>query len=261
MDLARLEGRAFEDMATIMLSAALHTGGDDPDLRVTPEPDRRAVFVGSHTEGVHMSPAALVDFGMSLAWHGFDVDMVPYGTPVSADELADADLVIALPVHDYPTPEVDDSVYDEAWTDDELDVLEDYVADGGILVLTNTAHRMKYVNYAYDVNEDWEDVNALAERFGVRYTETMLPGGLVVADSDHPLMDGVVLVRFIEGNARGFTIDSGEILAGSDAAGALAVVPHGSGEVIVLADLGTLGSSQDPPRNQRLFENIAEYAR
>ena len=41
---------------------------------------------------------------MALAWAGFDVDMVPYGAAVTSADLHDADLVIVLPVHDYPSP-------------------------------------------------------------------------------------------------------------------------------------------------------------
>ncbi len=137
MDLAELEGEPFEQMATVMLAAALHTAADDPDLEVTPAPDRRALFVGSHTEGIHMSPAGLTEFGMTLAWEGFDVDMIPYGEPVTAEALGDADLVVLLPVHDYPTAGGDLSLYDESWQPSEVDVIEQYVADGGVLVLTD----------------------------------------------------------------------------------------------------------------------------
>jgi hypothetical protein len=261
MDRARLEGGAFRDMATIMLAAALETGADDPLLRTQPTPDRRALFVGSHTEGIHMSPSGLSEFGMALAWNGFDVDMVPYGRSLTPADLSATDLVVALPVHDYPTPEVDTTLYDEAWTDTEIDLLDDFVARGGVLVLTNTDRRLKYVNLAYDHNEDWQDVNVLADRFGVRYTSSLVDGSLVLVSGDHPIVDGVVMVRCIAENGHTFQIDAGTVLARADDRPAIAVVPHGSGHVVVLADLGMLGAIQDPPRNQRFFENLAQFAR
>jgi len=259
--LARLESDAFVDMATIMLSAALATGADSPDLRTTPPPDRRALFVGSHTEGIHMSPAGLVGLGMALAWEGFDVDMVPYGQAVTPDDLAGADLVLALPVHDYPSPDSDPTPYDEAWTPAELDALESYVAAGGLLVLTNTDRRLKYMNLAYDGNEDWPDVNALAGRFGVRYLAGVFPTTTATVTGSHPLVEDVSSLRIIDSNGHRFTAQSGETLAVVGSSPAVAIVPYGAGEVVVLADLGMLGASEDPPANRQFWTNLAAYAR
>ena len=221
----------------------------------------RALFVGSHTEGVHMSPSGLTEFGMTLAWEGFDVDMVPYGKAVTAADLDDTNLVVALPVHDYPTPEVDTSLYDESWTEDEIDALEDWVQAGGVLVLTNSAHRLKYINLAYDENEDWPDVNELADRFGIEYVDQVFTSDRVIADGDHPLVDGVVLVYFIAGNAMAFDAGSAEVLASVGGSPALAVVEHGAGTVVILSDLGMLGANSDPPRNLRFWQNLARLAR
>jgi hypothetical protein len=261
IDLARMEGEAFADMATILLAAALETGVDDPDLRVAPPPDRRAVFVGSHTEGVHMSPAGLTGFGMALTWEGFDVDMVPYGEPVTDAQLADADLVVALPVHDYPSPDYDTSIYDEAWTTAEIDALERYVLDGGLLVLTNTDHRLKYINIPFDGNEDWPDVNELARRFGVRYMAGTLSRSEATPTGGHPLVSGVSSIQMIPDNGHRVLIEAGEVIATANGATAVALVPHGSGEVVVLTDLGMLGASQDPPPNRVFWRNLARYAR
>ena len=261
IELARFEGDPFADMATIMVAAAMSTGADDPDLRMTPPPDRRALLVGSHTEGVHMSPAGLLGLGMALAWEGFDVDMIPYGEPVTPEALADADLVVALPVHDYPSPGYDDSAYDEAWTSTELDALESYVLDGGLLVLTNTDRRLKYLNLAYDGNEDWPDVNELAERFGVHYQAGLLASTTAAVTGNHPLTQGVTSIRMIESNGHRFTVEEGEPLAVVGSSLAVAIVPHGAGEVLVLADLGMLGASEEPPANRHFWSNLGEYAR
>jgi hypothetical protein len=261
IDLARLEGQALADMTTILLAAALETGADAPDLQPAPVADRRALFVGSHTEGVHMSPAGMSSFGMTLTWEGFDVDMVPYGRAVTADDLADADLVVVLPVHDYPSPDWDTSVYDEEWTTAELDVLEDYVSDGGLLVLTNTAHRLKYYNIPLDRNEDWSDVNPLADRFGVSFRVGTIRGDTLDPVGNHPLVTGLGAIRVIEGNGHGFRADTGEVLATAVGEPAVVIVPHGAGEVLVLADLGMLGAAEEPAFNLLFWENLARYAR
>jgi len=39
---------------------------------------RRAVVVSSQTEAVHMAASNLIELGMTLAWRGFDIDVVPY---------------------------------------------------------------------------------------------------------------------------------------------------------------------------------------
>jgi hypothetical protein len=262
VELAEAVSDAFEDMTRVMLIAALELGADDPDLRVTPYPDRRALFVASHTEGAHMSPASLTEFGMALAWEGFDVDTIPYGQLVTADDLADADLVVALPVHDYPSPDGDVSLYDEAWTAAEIDALDDYVRDGGLLVLTNTSRRLKYYNYAYDDNEDWSDQNDLGERFDVSYDES---GGFGTAEAfaiaSHPLMLGVDTLEMADDNAVRFSAPFGEELARAEASSVVAVVDAGSGEVVVLADVGLLGTVGDEADNIAFWRNLARYAR
>jgi len=42
---------------------------------------------------------------------------------------------------------------------------------------------------------------------------------------------------------------------------AVAIVPHGAGEVLVLADLGILGAAEEPPANRHFWSNLGEYAR
>jgi hypothetical protein len=251
----------FGDMATIMVMAASRTGFDEEGFRVTPTADRRAVFVASHTEGIHMTPAGLGQFGMTLTWEGYDVDIVPYGRAVTAGDLADADLVIALPVHDYPSPDGDPELYDEEWTAAEIDVLEHYAVNGGMLVITNTAHRLKYNNYVCDPNEDWGDVNPLGARFGVSFRPDRLYASAAIAHGDHPLVDGSPLIRFAADNAHRFDIDAGEPLffTGPDLAAAITQV--GTGEVLVLADLSMLGATRDPAPNLAFWQNLARYAR
>lgn len=261
VELARDVAAPLEQMARIALAAALQTGKDAPDLRVAPAPSRRAVFVGSHTEAVHMSPAALLQFGMLLSWEGYDVDLVPYGRPVTAADLEGAALVVALPVVDYPYEAGGAAAYDEAWQPEEVAALEAYVAGGGLLVVANSAQRLKYMNMAMDSNEDWSDANALAERFGVSYQAGTLPASVARAEGNSPLLEGVGELRLVERNGVPFTVAQGQVLARVGGQPAVALLDHGRGQVLALADLGILGAGPGNPPNLRFWQNLARYGR
>jgi hypothetical protein len=223
------------------------------------------VFVASHTEVIHMAPTTFIDIGMLLDLNGFDVDMVPYGQPVSPADL-EAELVIVLPVVDYASPDGDVDLYDEAWSRPEIEALESYVAQGGLLVLTNSAYRLKGGNWKMaDSNEDWPDVNDLAERFGASYqAETSVPGSTAQIQSDHPLVKGEERLTLIEGNGVPFTLNvNGEVLATLQDEPVAALVDYGDagGQVLILADVGIFGSGRGEPANLALWKKLAEYAR
>ncbi len=261
VELAREEGDALEQMARVTLSAALMTGPDDPVLRVAPTPDRRVLFVASHTESIHMAPTTFTDLGMALSWQGFDVDLIPYGQPVTDADVQDAAFVIVLPSHDYPSPEGDPDVYDDAWSQDEIDALEAYVSGGGLLLLTNSAHRLKYNNRVEDPNEDWGDINALAERFGVSYQAGTLFATDARTEGNHPLVQSVSSLQLAEENGVPFTLDAGQVLAQADGEPIVALLDHGNGQVLVLADVGILASDGGAPDNLSFWLNLADYAR
>lgn len=241
------------DMARVMTAAAVRLGTSREPLRVTPAADRRALFVASHTESPHMTPAGLTELGMALAWAGFDVDVVPFGSPLTAADLRATDLVVALPVHDWPSPEGESGRYAEAWTAPELDALTSWVADGGRLVITNSAHRLKYLNLAYETNEDTLEVNALAERFGVTFGIDSLAAASAAAVAGHQLMAGVTRLAMIGGNGVAFAAPAAEVLAAAGAEPVVAVTPHGAGQVVVIADLGILGDAA----NRQFWLNLA----
>lgn len=258
---ARREASTLVDMARLALTAALQADARGA-LRVTPTPDRRALFVASHTEGPHMTPATFTDLGMALAWSGFDVALVPYSQPLASGDLEGADLVVALPVHDYPCPQGDEATYDEAWSVAELDALEGYVEQGGLLVMANTGKRLTFFGLAWEDNEDWSDVNALAERFGVAYQEGVIAGVTAEVEGEHPLVAGVEALEMPYRNGVPFAQTTGEVLARAGADPVVAILAHGGagGEVLVLADLGVFCDWMSDG-NRQLFLNLAAYAR
>jgi len=258
---ARVMGDELEQMTRVALSAALELGRDLPELRVTNRPDRRALFVASHTESIHMMPATLVDLGMALHWAGFDVDMIPYGQAVTPADLVDADLVFALPVHDYPSPDGDPDLYYEAWSQDEIAALEAYTAGGGLLVLCNSANRLKYYNQILDPNEDWPDMNALAERFGITYHEGSIPEDIAYVDLGHPLVKDLIYLELAPDNGVPLTVSEGQILVQAAGAPVMALVDHGDGQVLALADLGMLSGNGGEPANLTFWLNLANYVR
>jgi hypothetical protein len=265
IDVVRGMGDLIEQVTAMALGAALETGRDLPELRATPRPDRRALFVASHTEVAHMTPTTLVDLDRALAWEGFDVDVIPYGQTVTPADLADSDLVIALPVIDYPSPGGDLAVYDEMWNDEEIKALVTYVAQGGLLVSTNSANRILF-GQAFDANEDWQDVNALSEHFGVLFEPGALSSSSAQIQREHPLMEGQSRLTMITNNGVPFTMQTGEVLAEAEGEPAIGLVDYGDagGQVLVLADVGMLGfAGLVPPERDNLpfLRNLARYAR
>ena len=262
VELALEQADTLEAMARVALSAALRTGREDPVLRVTPRPDRRAVFIASHTEAPHMTPAALTDLGMALAWEGFDVDTVPYGRPLSPSDIEGASLVVALPVLDYPSVGGNPTLYDEAWDPGEVAALQAYVARGGLLVLTNSANRLKYANQVLEPNEDWSDANALAVPFEVTFLSGVLAGTSARTSGSHTLVQGVSELQMAPGNGVPISVGSGQVLARAGSQPAVALVDAGSagGQVLVLCDLGMLGNGGTQPANLRFWRNLARYA-
>jgi hypothetical protein len=263
VELAREQGATLESIARVALAAALDAGRGTATLRVTPQPGQRAVFVASHTEAPHMTPATLTDHSMALAWEGLDVDTVPYGSPVGAADLVDAAMVVALPVHDYPSEVGDVALYDEGWSAGEVAALEAYALDGGLLVIVNAQRRLRFSNQALEANEDWPDANALAGRFGVTFVAGALSGTSAERSASHPLMEGVSSLRLASGTGVRFTQAGGLVLArvGSEPVVTIQSVGTRGGQVLLLGDLGLLGSDGGVPANLTFWRNLARYAR
>jgi hypothetical protein len=261
---AAAQADRIEQIAALALLATLETGRELPDLRVTPEPDRRALIVGSHTQVAHLSGAALVDLAQALAWEGFDVDTVPYGRAVVPQDLDNVGIVVVLPVIDYPGQD-GQPVDDEAWSTGEIDTLTDYVEGGGLLVLTNSARRVM-LGRVFDPNEDWDGANALAERFGVRFESGSWSASAAQIQTEHPLTQGMTVLTMVPGNGVPFALSDGVVLAGAEGRPATGLVGYGSagGQVLVLADVGILGlAGFMRPENDNLgfLRNLAAYAR
>jgi hypothetical protein len=232
---------------------------------VTPEPDRRALIIATHTEVLHMTATMLMTLDRALAWEGFDVDLIPYGRSPTSDDLADVDLVLALPVIDYPSAGGDPAPYDEEWRSDEIDLLVNYVEQGGLLVLTNSATRL-FLGQTSDANEDWEKANALAVPFGISYEGGPLTISVARVVGAHPLTENLPGLRLIANNGLAINLQAGQTLAEMGGQAALGLVDHGraGGQVLILADLGSLdlyNPRQDGRDNFTFLRNLARYAR
>jgi hypothetical protein len=252
VELAAEEAETLEEMARVALAAALRTGHEGPELRVTASPSRRAVLVAGHTESPHMAAAGWSEFGMALAWEGFDVDTVPFGTRVTATHLAGAELVIAFPVVDFGEP-------DEEWDADEVQVLADHVAAGGRLVIAASAYRLRLSNGRYESNEDALDVNALASRFGVTFGGGTIGAAAATPAGSHALLQGVTALELAAGNGVPFTVTGGQVLARAGTQPALALAGNGD-RVLVLADVGMLGTALNTSTNLQFWRNLARWA-
>lgn len=263
VELARDVEDVFEEMARLALAAALRTAEDHDSLRLTPPSRGRAVFVASHTEPVHIGPVTSLEMGVALALEGLDVDLVPYGRAVTAADLQGAALVVALPVLDYPGPAGGGEPYDEAWTEAEVAVLEEYAAGGGLLVVANSANRLKYGTGGLDPNEDWPDVNLLAERLGLSYVDGVWRFARAVVQGDHPLVAGIYSLEMGDGNGIPFELDpdaTAQVLAEIDGEPIVALLDYGRGQVLALADVGILTSGWGESHNLVFWQNLGRYA-
>jgi len=262
-DLVEEESEALMEMARLALVTILEVGEAGLDLHTTGAPQGRTVFVGTHTEPLYMGPGSLTDFAMALEYAGLDVDLFPYGQTFSPQDLEGAQVVFALPTIDYPSREAASlAAYDVSWGAEEIETLRAYVEDGGLLVILNSRHRLKYAYPPLDENEDWSDMNALSEVFGVTFYDGAAWGELGQA-GDHRLLEGLETLQLAESNGVRFTYESGESLAFMSGDPVMALVPHGDqgGEVLVIGDLGILGNAGfgDTPRNLQFWINLAEY--
>ena len=262
VDLARGVGAELEGMARTALAAALQTGWDNPPLRVPPQPTRRVLFVASHTQSPDVAPTSLLELGMALAWQGFDVDLLPHGQPLTAADLDNVDpnqsppMLVLLPTLDYSGEP------GEAWTSQELDLLETYVKNGGLLVVTNSHYNLAMNRLLEDVNEDSRLINALTERFGVRFTTGTTSADIVTAQGDHPLIVDASYLKMNEGNGIPFELESGLVLAEANSWPMLALVDYGGagGQVLVVGELGLLSDFGAGGKNLELLKNLARYA-
>ncbi len=251
---------SFHQMAELTLAAVLDLAETRRELRRYILPGKKAVFVGSQTEDPHMTPAGFPYLGQALALKDFDVHLIPYGTPVRDEDLADADLVVALPVVDYTSEE---GSYDAGWSEEEIDVLVRYAERGGFLVLTNSFHRLINENAIQEENEDWPDVNDLAKRFGVDYQGQVIAAASDEIDTEqHPAMTGQMYMELAVGNTLYFTMTLGTVLVRARGKPAVGLVPYErqGGEVLVLGDLGMLSSSAYPA-NDDFWLSLADYVR
>lgn len=251
VELVREVGDALEGMVKVALAAAVETGWDRPTLRVPPAPQNRALVVASHTETPDIAPTALLELGMALAWEGFDVDLIPYGQTLSAADLEGVSLVLLLPTLDYPGNN------SKAWSDEEVALLEQYVNQGGFLILTNSAANLAMNRMLSDLNEDSLAINVLAGRMGIHFKMGVLTAPLVKSNSTHALMNEAQYLKMFANNGVPFEITSGEVLATVNLHPIIALVDFGQGQVLVIGDIGLLVDFGGDAKNLNFVRNIA----
>lgn len=261
LPLVELHRDDLADLASVALTAVVELPRGSASLRTTPAKTGRAVFVASHTEAVHMTPAQMGALGMALAWEGWSLDVVPYGTPVTAAALAGAGLVVVPPVHDYPTPLSGGGPYDESFSAEEAAALAAYARDGGFLVLANGVARLRYGTTPADENEDWADLNAVGAGLGITFEGRLLGGTQAVVVASHPLVAGTGTLTLAHGNGLAVRPGAGRVLARAGTDAAVVLFPAGTrGEVLAIGDLGILGGRGAAP-NLTFLRNLASYAR
>lgn len=265
VDSVQDQGKVMEQSTSVALIVALESPLDAPNLRVTPEPDRQALIIATHTDVLNMTATNLVHLDRALAWEGFDVDVIPYGQSFTSEDLADADLVLALPVIDYPSGS-DSTLYDEKWRPDEIELLVSYVEHGGFLILTNSANHLDHRGRILDINEDWEDANALAAPFGIRFGGEPFRTIRAQVIGTHPITGAVLDLVMLPDNGLSLTFQGGVVLAEAQGEPAIGLLDIGGmgGQVLALSDLGLLdlaNPGEDQEDNLDFLRNLARYVR
>lgn len=256
VDLVSQVSDVLVDMARVALMGAIETGRESPTWRDLSREKPRALFIASHTAPPSMV-TSLRELGMALSTAGFDVDALPYGTPVTTEALANTAIMVLLPTYDYP------SAADESWSAAELAALTQYVNDGGLLVVTNSeiAHIMTVP--AHDFNEDILDINQLLIPMGITFNESgENPERAKLAISNALTKDAVTLLTYGDAGVT-FSLEDGEVLYTSNSQPMVALVDIGDkgGQVLVIGDLAILIDNGRGDGNLQFLKNIAEFAR
>jgi hypothetical protein len=259
VEVARAVGPVLVDMTKVLLAAALEIGRIQPDLRVAPAEKSRALFVASHTETYTLVTAMMRDFSMALTWEGFDVDLIPYGQAITLADLKDVGILVLPPTANYPGNPT------EKWSESELALLEGYVADGGLLMVVNSANNFA-LSRPLDMsnNNNARSLNALLEPMGIKfiYGGTGSDSNAFPVSAEHPLTLNASYLTFEGYNAVAFKMTTGLELVRSAGHPIVALVDYGElgGQVLVIGELGILLANSDGAKNLELLKNIAHYA-
>jgi hypothetical protein len=248
---------AFVDMTKVMLAAALEIGRLQPNLRVTPAPTRRALIIASHTESFGIT--TLRELGAALSWEGFDVDLIPYGQAIRAEDLEQTDVLMLPPALNSPGRPI------EVWSETEITLLQGYVADGGLLVVLNSTCEYASTICFTSRNLNARAANPLLEPMGIKFGL----GGAgsddnAMAVSEHPLTLNAPYLSLDGGNAVYFRMETGQVLfQAASLLPLVGLVDYGEldGQVLVIAETGLLRDNGASGRNIDFIKNIARYAR
>lgn len=159
--------------------------------------------------------------------------------PISAELLAGTDAyLLACPVRASHGGRAD-------LGETEADRLEQFVAEGGrLVVVANSTPDPAKSGF------DWEGMNTVAERFGLRFAAAQTETILIPIPADDPHFDGpgamifgngttIEILPAAEGRAEVWLDNTRE-----EAPGPVAVmVRHGQGKVLLFGDAGTLGNA------------------
>jgi hypothetical protein len=194
---------------------------------------------------------------MAFGWEGFDVDLIPYGQALTPADLQNVGVIVLPPALNFPgqPPEI--------WSETELALLQGYVADGGLLVVVNSAYLYASTIGLRTPNLNVRSVNPLLEPMGIKF---MLGGagsdGTAQSASEHPLTLDASYLTLNGNNAVAFGMQAGLTLIRGAGRPLVGLVDFGTrgGQVLVIAELGLIQNSSVGAKNTQFLKNIAHYA-
>lgn len=242
----------FEKMGKLTLSMAFIP--TDEQKFYQKEYSKKALFIATHTEAPTMTPTGLPVFSQNLIDAGYEIRTLPFGQTFELSDLAEFDLVVALPPYDFAAEEPSRMSDDVVWTEQEAEAVDAYAQSGGTVLVMNSGHRLKLYSRLVETNEDWAELNTLVGQWGVQFIQTR-PG----VDSMPTNLNGDDFsVNLNQENAVFFTAPEESVRAGTTRSAAIAELVIGEGRVIVLADLGMLGETYEGITNPQLMKNLLE---
>ena len=229
------------DMGKLVMSMAF-IPAEDQVMR-SQNFEHKALFMATYTESPQMTLAGMMEVGAAFVNGGYEVNELPYGKELTAEDLEGVDLLFILPPFDYPVLENTVDSYDVRWSEETAGLINDYVQNGGIVVVANNARRLRWFTGSVEENEDWADLNVLTDQWDVHYTSI---GTLNDDLTTQATLSGSTFdITASAANRVDFTAPEDSILASVNDQPILVEVSVGSGRVIVLGDLIPLRTADD----------------
>ena len=246
----------YLDMARLGIAAAFMPY--DRVNFITRQNLKEVVFLANHTEDPHLTPTGFVGLSQILMESGYRISVIPFSAELKNEAVDQAEMVVVLPAYDFSVSDPPWIGDDAAWTQEEAKIIDQYVQNGGKVLVVNCGSRLKFANRVMEPNEDWNELNTLTEQWSVTFTG-ISGEDLRLSPKDSELLDGVNTIDVSSLTTVDFSVSQGSILIGTQDRAYLAEIEVGEGKVLILADMTLLGDRETGLGYYRFLVNLADW--